>query len=383
MKRILFVIPHLRVGGVAKALIELLRNIKDEYDISLLCFDQKGEFFNDIPKNINILPTSHLLEMTERSAADMKQSGIKYSFARYGYTFVAKKISKRISASIWTHRLGKLEGEYDIAISYAHPMPDSMFCNLGGEFVLRCVNAKKRVIFVHCDFLSYGGNSKYNRWLLKQFDEIAAVSESVRKRLCQCVPEAEIKSCVVRNCHDFVSIRMMAEDNPVEYIHQHSFVTAARLSEEKGLLRCVSIFSDLHERGIDVYWTIVGDGPLKDKLKEYINQFRANDYIILAGEHANCYRYIINAKYFLLPSFHEAAPMVYDEAACLGIPIITTDTLSAVEMVEKRNLGLVCPNNEQGIKLGLERAINGEVSIVKVNVNNDEALTEFRQLCEG
>ena len=183
MKRILFVIGQLRVGGVSKALIELLRNIKGQYDVSLICFDHEGKFFDDVPESVKVLPATHLLELTECSAADMRQAGMRYALMRYGFSFMAKKISKRVAAMIWTQMVGKIEGDYDVAISFTHPMPDSMFCNLGGEFVLRCVNAKKKAVFIHCDFSSYGGNSEYNRWLLQQFDVIAAVSESVGRNV--------------------------------------------------------------------------------------------------------------------------------------------------------------------------------------------------------
>lgn len=383
MKRILFVIGQLRIGGVSKALIELLRNIEGQYDVSLLCFDHEGKFFDDVPKSVTVLPTTHLLELTERSAADMRRIGMQYAFIRYGFSFAAKKVSKRVAAMIWTRMVGKIEGEYDVAISFTHPMPDSMFCNLGGEFVLHCVHARKKAVFIHCDFSSYGGNSAYNRWLLQQFDSIAAVSESVGRKIAQCIPSVEERVVVVRNCHDFDAIRRMAEDDPIEYAHQYNFVTVARLSEEKGLLRCIPVFAQLHEQGEDVSWTIVGGGPQEQQLRTEISNYGAQGYIALAGEHRNSYRYIKNADYLLLPSFHEAAPMVYDEAACLGVPIVTTQLLSAIEMVEKRGIGIVCANSPDGIVDGIRQAIKNFKTGVHIDISNAEALAGFKKLCEG
>lgn len=383
MKQILFVIGQMRIGGVSKALIELLHNIEGQYDISLLCFDHEGKFFGDIPKSVKILPTTHLLELTERSASDMKRDGMPYVFMRYGLSFVSKKISKKVATMIWTRLVGKIEGEYDVAISFTHPMPDSIFCNLSGELVLHCVCARKKAVFIHCDFSSYGGNSAYNRWLLQQFDSIAAVSESVGKNIVQCIPSVEERIVVVRNCHDFDAIKRMAEDDPVEYTHQYNFVTVARLSEEKGLMRCISIFAQLYEQGEDVSWTIVGGGPQEQQLRTEINNYNADGYIFLVGEHRNGYRYIKNADYLLLPSFHEAAPMVYDEAACLGVPIVTTRLLSAIEMVEKRGLGIVCANSQDGIVDGILQAIKSHKTSLHIDISNSEALAGFEKLCEG
>ncbi len=383
MKRILFVIGQLRVGGVSKALIELLHNISGEYDVSLLCFDHDGKFFADVPENVKILPATPLLMLSERSAKDMKAAGLQYTLLRYAFSFIAGKISKRLAVRIWTHMVGKVDGEYDVAVSFTHPMPDAMFCNLGGEVVLRCVRAKKKAVFIHCDFSSYGGNSEYNRWLLQQFDSVAAVSESVGENVAKCVPSVENKLVVVRNCHDFDAIKSSAEDDPVKYSHEFNFVTIARLSEEKGLERCVPLFVQLNEQGKDVGWTIVGGGPQRQRLEEEIKRQKAEAYITLAGEHTNSYRYIKNADYLLLPSFHEAAPMVFDEAACLGVPVVTTQTLSAVEMVEKRGLGIVCPNSQDGIAEGLKQAVENGRYRVDLEINNTQALMGFEQLCEG
>lgn len=383
MKRILFVIGNLRVGGVPKALIELLRNIENKYDISLLCFDQEGSFFSDVPSKVKILPTNHLLELTERSAAEMRNIGFRYYLLRYMLVFIARKINRKLAARILVKMVGKQEGNYDLAISYAHPMPDSFFCNLGCEVVLDCVSAVKKAAFIHCNFSVYGGNTNYNRWLLRQFDSIAVVSNSVGKDLVSCIPDIKDKVVTVYNCHDFEKIRKMANDDPVLYSHQMNFVTIARLSEEKGLQRCIPIFAELHNKGKDICWTIVGDGPLRQCLVEIITKSHAEDYIILVGEQTNSYRYLTNADYLLLPSFHEAAPMVFDEAGCLGIPIITTETLSAIEMVANRKIGFVCSNSDEGLYEALVKAIDSPRITIETVFSNTEALDSFDALCKS
>ena len=50
--------------------------------------------------------------------------------------------------------------------------------------------------------------------------------------------------------------------------------------------------------------------------------------------------------------------MVIGEAACLGTPILTTETSSAREMVEQPGLGWVCENTVEGIRTGLEELLS-------------------------
>ena len=58
MKRILFVIPSMRIGGAEKSLTNLLNLIDlNEYDINLLMFKPGGDFLQQIPSGIHILKT--------------------------------------------------------------------------------------------------------------------------------------------------------------------------------------------------------------------------------------------------------------------------------------------------------------------------------------
>ncbi len=385
MKKIIFIINQLRVGGVAKALVELLRNIEGKYDISVLCFEKTGNFFNDIPQNVKIINDIEYLEMTECSVTELDKQGSKLKNVRRICSLWTKVFGKKYPAYYITNKCGIIEGDYDVAIAFGHPMPDNMFCNLTSEVTLRCIRAKKKVIVIHCDFESYGGNSKYNRKIIKQFDVVSAVSESVGKAVVRCIPEVKSKMTVLRNCHDYDEIKRMANIEPVNYTNTFNFISVARLSEEKGLERCIPIFKEVHDKGYDVSWHIVGDGPLRRTLQNDIVRYGVGRYVFLEGEQINPYRFMKNAGFLLVPSFHEAAPMVFDEAASLGIPIVSTKTLSAIEMVEHRNLGIVCENSKDGITMGVLKAIE-TLDRNRIDCNyvasNDKAIKEFNAIVE-
>ena len=155
------------------------------------------------------------------------------------------------------------------------------------------------------------------------------------------------------------------------------------MSEEKGLEQGVKTISTLKTAGYDVEWHIVGEGPQHTKIEKSIQENNASDYIFLEGEQKNPYRYIKNADYLFVPSLHEAAPMVFDEAASLGVPIISTDTLSAYELVSERKIGYV-GSIEQLTNL-VEKALSNQVEIKKImgkyRANNDEARADFECLC--
>lgn len=384
MKKALIAVSHLRVGGVAKALIELLKNISDRYDVTLLCFDHDGAFYKDIPEQIKIVEDNAYLALTERASGDLQQYGVKYKIIRRACSAWTKCFNKKIPVHYICHKVGKIEGNYDIAIAFGHPQQEHMFCNLAGEVVINCVNAYKKAIVIHCDYELYGGHCPYNDQLLLKFDKIAAVSQSVGDAVIRCIPQAKSKICVLRNFHDFNLINKMALQNPIEYYCEHSLVTVARLSDEKGLESGIAVIKKLKMDGYDVEWHIVGGGPLQSRLEHVINENVASKYIILEGEQVNPYRYIKKADFLFVPSVHEAAPMVFDEAASLKVPIISTNTLSAKELVEKREIGIVGTIDQMNelLRYAFENERTIKRKAMKYVSTNMEAMDDFTRLCE-
>lgn len=116
-------------------------------------------------------------------------------------------------------------------------------------------------------------------------------------------------------------------------------MTVARLSPEKGIEQAIDALYATRRKDIRYY--IIGDGPQRELLVDKIANYNMKDQVYMAGEQANPYRYMRNADYLLVPSLHEAAPMVFDEAKILGLPIISTNTTSAHEMITNDS-GIVC-----------------------------------------
>ena len=58
MRKILFVIPSMRIGGAEKSLVNLLNLIDlNKYDVNLLMFKPEGDLLQQIPLGVHILET--------------------------------------------------------------------------------------------------------------------------------------------------------------------------------------------------------------------------------------------------------------------------------------------------------------------------------------
>ncbi len=383
--KILFVIQNMNVGGIQRSLSELLCALshKKEYEITLFCICKEGVYLERVPDNIKIIYGNLYSQISEKTYGACKADlSAKYAVLRLLLSGWTKIFGKRMPARVLCRLIGRIDGVYDVAVAYSQPLHEKKFCNLTNEMVLKCCNAKKKISFLHCDFASYGGDSKANRKLYLQFDAIAAVSDSVGKRFAEIVSDCSDKVHTVYNLVNKEDIINRSLESTVTY-SKDTVVTVARLSEEKGLLRCVPIISKLHDEGYDFEWHIVGGGYLFDELSACIKLNKAEEYIFMHGEQTNPYRYIKNAKYLLLPSFHEAAPMVFDEAAVLGVPILTTRTLSADELVEKNGIGYVCDNDDNSIFNMIKKALSGDFpNCTGTPRNAEQSLIQFDKLCK-
>lgn len=386
MKKILIINNNLHIGGVQKALANLLSCIHDQYDITLALFYPEGELLREIPDDVKILPIRsayRFLGMTKQDVDGKLLQKIQRGF----YAAICRLLGRNVAISLMALSQRKIAG-FDVAISYLHDGADRMFYGGCNDFVLRHTVANKKVTFLHCDYEKCGANTTANAARYKQFDIIAACSNGCRSAFMTAVPELKTKCITVRNCQDYAEIRAAAETQPVEFPNDRiNIVTVARLGREKGVGRAVEAFDQLKNLPNRFHYYILGDGIERSDIEEKIKQTGLNDRITILGEQTNPYGYMKAADLLLIPSISEAAPMVIGEAASLGTPILSTETSSAREMIETCDYGWVCKNSVEGMAESLavllsntEAVIEKRKALEQMKFGNDEALAQFAEL---
>jgi glycosyltransferase involved in cell wall biosynthesis len=386
----LIVNNNLDAGGVQRALINLLYEIKDAYEITLFLFSCSGAYRDRLPEGINVIEASPLLNLLGLSQKQAGTKGRMLYLIRGLLALYAKIINNRLPIRFLAATQSRLAG-FDAAISFLHYSDQKLLYGGCNEFVQYRVDARQKITFLHCDFSQYGWDTPRIRKAYETFDKIAAVSEGSRESFLKVIPKLAAKTYCVYNCHNYGEYQALANDHPVEYPGEgFNIITVARLGPEKGILRGIEVITRLKDEGYDLKWYIVGDGVLKKTVEEKIAANGAASYIFLCGIQNNPYRYMKNADVFLLPSFHEAAPMVYNEAKCLGIPLITTNTTSAAEMVREGQEGFVCENSEIGLYEALKQTLDHPEKLaackeylVKQLYSNEKAVRQFQKLIDN
>ena len=387
MLKILIVINNLETGGVQTSLLNLLKEIGDLYDVSLAVFYYKDEYRKLIPKNVKIVKVDSPFKHFGMSAKDAKGHPFIY-MARAFWKVLASVFGRSFVIRLMALRQKKLCG-YDAAISYLHEgFPKSLYggCN---EFVLKKVEAKKKIAWLHCDFALCGANSARSKEIYGKFDKIIACSIGCKNTFVKCLPEYEDKCGVVRNCNDYSNIKLLAGEGIKFDKSFFNLVTVARLSEEKGIERAFKAIKVCKKHGFKIKYHLIGSGQQEEKLRTSVSRMGLDKDVVFYGNQQNPYVYMKNADLFLLTSYHEAAPMVFDEAACLGVPVLATKTTSTKEMIEDAGYGFVCENFQDGITQKLLELLNdtekigtAKKKLADADFNNKQALACFGNLLQ-
>lgn len=351
MKKIIIVNNNMKVGGVQKSLYNLLWSIEGKYDITLCLFKKDGAYADPLPASVKVIETPGLFRylavgQSECRGVDKIKRGILAAFCRVFGRSCGIKILLASEKTLPEH--------YDCAVAFLHNGRDESFYGGVQDYVLHRVNADRKVAFIHCDYRNCGADNAYNNRIIGEFDKIAACSDGCRHAFESILPGLASKCTTVRNFHRFDEIRSLAETDPIVYDSETvNIISVSRLSQEKGIERSIEAVVEILRKGLSVKLHIVGAGAKGRELRELAGELGVADSVIFYGEQKNPYRYMKNADLFLLTSYHEAAPMVIDEARALGIPVLTTETTSSKDMVTDMECGWVCDNTQTAISESL------------------------------
>ncbi len=385
MKKILFVNNNMYIGGVQKALVNLLNEIHDQYDITLLLFYKGGALTEQIPNDVTVIEAPFPLccwGMNQKDAV-----GFRNRLGRAFFAATTRLFGRKLALKIAFARKIKLP-KYYAAISYLHSGADKVFYGGCNEFVLDCVDAEKKLTFVHCDYKLSGADTLNNIELYSRFDGIATCSEGCKGAFLRCLPELKDKVFVVSNCQNYAHVLKSANEEAHCFDkNKLNVVCVSRFGREKGMLRAVHALASIGKRINELSCTFIGDGKELDAAKRLTEEMGIGESIAFLGERKNPYGYISSADVLLIPSYSEAAPLVIGEAACLATPILSTETSSAREMIEKTGFGWVVNNSEVGIREGIEALLDHPEMIAEkkeymknINFDNKVAVESFMRL---
>lgn len=352
MKKVLLVNKSFAVGGIQSSMINMANEISKYYEVHLFLYNPSGVMKDRVNTSVKTLEPSWRFRCLGMSVKEAFQSkNIKFLAFRLFATVWSKLFDNRLPIAIAMKHQPKMIG-YDLAIAYHQEQRKKSVMSGFSRVVDRCVEAKKKVAWIHFDSGTIDLDSQYNNPFYQKMDKIVCVSKSLVESFAKAYPELRDK---VECCYNFMLYDTIKEKGlerqQIEY-PKNTFVcfSACRLTEEKALVRGVAALSKVIKEHTDVVWYIAGDGPERNDIEKTVKSYGLERQIILIGNQPNPYPYIRNANLVLNVSYHEAAPMIFFESKALGTPVFATRSSSAEELLRDNVDSFVCDNTEEGIR---------------------------------
>jgi len=119
-------------------------------------------------------------------------------------------------------------------------------------------------------------------------------------------------------------------------------IFVGRLVEAKGVQKLFVIDSKLRSMGIDVEWTIIGRGPLKDAL---IDQWKDRQNITFSSPDTNqqVMEIMTHNDLFILPTHFEGSPVTVLEALSCGLVPVVSDLPGGINEIVTNDIGRKIP----------------------------------------
>lgn len=325
MIKLLFYIDTLRAGGAEKVLANLV-NAMD-------------------PERFSVTVATPFPEDRSGLAAHVRYQPLypgKNVLTRYLY---------RLESALGT-AVRRLPRNFDIEVAYLECGPT--------KFLAASKSRAKKVAWVHCDLIlkeedPWAFAKKTAPWYAK-FDRVVCVSESVRESFRRLYDD-RFPSCVLYNVNNEAEILRRADAFTPESDGIRTLCAVGRLSPEKNYLHLLRALPKLRRDGIPFRLQIIGEGPERKKLEEYITRKNLGDCVQLLGWQENPYPYMKAADMIVCSSRYEGLSTVVTEALILGKPVVTTPCNGMAELLGDSEFGLIAEADDSGLHRALHRML--------------------------
>jgi glycosyltransferase involved in cell wall biosynthesis len=190
-------------------------------------------------------------------------------------------------------------------------------------------------------------------------DSIITVSQGVATDLAALIPKTKDLLQVIYNpCVD-QEVILGGMETPPETIASKLIIACGRLNPQKGFKYLISAMVEVR-KVINTHLWIMGEGELRQELKDQIESLGLGDAVRLLGFKANPYQYMAKADLFVLASLYEGFGNVIVEAMACGTPVVATDCpFGPGEIIEDGVNGLlVKPGDKEALATGIIRVLS-------------------------
>jgi glycosyltransferase involved in cell wall biosynthesis len=378
MKKIVIVTNKMVMGGVEKALIEMLKNMpKDDLEVTLLVKELGGELESQLPEWIKIRGIfDNEISIKEKIFKSILKgrliSAFRQSILLLGAYFSKNSFEYHNNVS---KALSVCDEKYDLAVCYHVHFSFPLI------YVINNVIAKKKVAWIHSDSNQHKNLVKlYDRYYTK-YDHIFCVSLNALEKFIEMFPKYSNKVSIFNNCIYDKEIQELSNNGEgfMDNYNGIRILTVGRLCNEKGYDLIIKVLKRLLNHGYNLRWYCIGEGEERKNIEKEIKENNLNDRMVLLGSISNPYPYMKKCSLYVQPSRYEGYCITLAEARSLHKPIVTTNFAGAHEQIKDGYNGLIVNINETEIFNAIKRILDNEELRVKLIENLNRESIDTRE----
>lgn len=299
--KILYVITGLTKGGAELQLFNLAKELKKDFDISVISFH--GE---------------HYAKLLTKEGIKVKTLGIKSKFnVMKGISEIKKEIEKQkpdIVHSFLPHA--------NIIVKIAKLL-------VRHKFKLICSIRAKEIIDLH--------HNIGERLLDFSCDKITTNSHTTKKALYQNWFFRKNKIKVIYNGLAFRKPRKKKEILP----GKKKILTVANFKDQKDYPTNVKTCEELMKKRTDFVFLYVGEGQVMKKMKNMVKKKQLKGFVKFLGSSDYVPELLKSSDVFFLPTLYEGQSNAIIEAMHYKCPIVTTNIPENREIIDNKKEGLL------------------------------------------
>ena len=213
---------------------------------------------------------------------------------------------------------------------------------------------------------------------LKRARHVTVVSEHLKNRILELTPDLQ---------PDVLSMGVNVSSFGKQYFCADYFgqgkrkvvLFVGRLAEKKGVTYLISAMKQM-----DAVLVIVGEGPLKEKLREQARDLNVEAVFLGAKTHDELKRIYASADVFVMPSVtakdgdQEGLGLVMLEAMASGLPIVANDSGGISQVIENGVNGLLCQEkNVKQLSDAISAVLNDEELAARLRKNGADLVKQY------
>ncbi len=331
MIKILFFIENLSEGGAEKVLRDLVNHMdQTKFDITVQ----------------TVWPCD---------ASKYLVSGIRYK-SMYPLKNRINGYRYRAEAALGLAYPMHIKDDYDIECAYLEMGPTKIMAS--------STNKKaKKLAWIHCDLTKAVSDpqafaERTAKWYA-EFDKVICVSKSVKERFDELFLN-QFDSEFIYNVIDDAVIREKALlPLPSGFDKRRvAVLSAGRFTAQKCFIRLLTAHKRMIDEGFEHDLWILGDGPDRPMLEQFIESNGLQDSVRMPGFIENPYPFMREADLLACSSIYEGYSTFITEGVILGKPIVTTDVSGMRELLGDSEYGLIVANNDEMFYNGYRRMLS-------------------------